>query len=223
MNLSLVAALATATLASNARAQDGPTRLAPPWQTLRVGMGTGLIASDLRIGGKAAGTLGPAVAFSGEAGYTRSLTQAFGAVAILNIGTWPDRWANLAGEDRYRIGLAVGGALRLPYGGGRTPAYFFVSVASGPTISWIETPVHVGVSETYRPGLGLSGGARAGLDLPVVGAHGVFFSVAALTYATWLVRRTHVLQSPIVGVERYRIFELHCLVMAGYVWEGTPE
>lgn len=202
--------------AHTAAAQDHPV---PSWRVFRAGVGTGMIASDLRIDGQPANTLGSALAVSGEASYARSLTGHVGGVGILGLSTWPDGWATLAGEGRYRVDLAVGGALRWRFGQSRKPIRLFASLTLGPTISWIDAPVHVEIAERYSPGLGLNSGVRASLDLPVADAHGVFFSLAALTHATWLSHRTHILQSPTVAVEKYRILDVYCLVSTGYVWE----
>jgi hypothetical protein len=219
MNLRVVLAMAAATLSHSAAAQDHPARATEPWHTFRAGLGAGTITSGLSIDGQRASTLGPALAFSGEAGYTRSLVRTAGAIGILGLGTWPDQWSNLAGEERYRVDLAVGGALRFLHGRGAKQARFFGSVTVGPTISWIDAPVHVGIAEDFSLGWGLNAGLRAGLDLPVAGAHGMFFSAGAVTHAAWLSRRTRVLRSPTVAVERYRVLDVQCLVSSGYVWE----
>jgi hypothetical protein len=219
VTLPVAAAIGAASLAHQAAAEARPARANQGWQTFRAGLGAGIGASDLRIDGKPASTLGHALALSGEAGYTRSLVGALGAVAITSLGTWPDGWADLAGEDRYRVDLAVGAALRLPYGRSAKPVRFFGSITVGPTISWIDAPVHVGIAEQFSPGLGLNGGVRAGVDLPVTGAHGVFVSAGAVTHATWLTHRTYVLRSPTAAMEKYRIFDVHGFVSTGYVWE----
>jgi hypothetical protein len=215
VNLPLATAIVASTLSHSAAAQTHPEI----WRTFRAGLSAGTIASDLSIDGQRASTLGPALAFSGEAGYTRSLARTAGAIGILGLGTWPDQWSNLAGEERYRVDLAVGGALRFLHGRGAKPARFFGSVTVGPTVSWIDAPVHIGIAEDFSLGWGLNAGLRAGLDLPLAGAHGLFFSAGAVTHATWLSRRTHVLRSPTVAVERYRVLDVQCLVSSGYVWE----
>jgi hypothetical protein len=221
LNVLAGAAIAAITPAGTAAEEDRPARTSQAWHTFRAGIGAGIVASDLRIDGKRTSTLGPAFALSGEAAYTRAFVRTVGAVGILSLGTWPDRWSSLAGEERHRVDLAVGGALRLLYGQGSKRARVFGSVTVGPTISWIDAPVHIGISESFSPGMGLNAGFRAGLDLPVTGVHGVFFSIGAVTHATWLSHRAQGLppDAATAAVEKYRVFDAYCFASTGYVWE----
>jgi hypothetical protein len=191
------------------------------WSMLEAGFGLGPIGGFVSVDGRKAQTLGPALAGAVEVGYGRAVfTRTIGALGLLRAGTWPDRWSVLEGEQRYRVDLAVGVGARWPLGGvNGGERSLLAALVLGPTVNWIDTPVHVAISERYSVGAGFNAGARVRLALPIWGAHSAFLALDNWCHVAWLSRHTSILETAHAGTERYRFVDLQALLVVGYELE----
>lgn len=189
------------------------------WTEISGGLSVGPILSAANVDGEKVETLGASLAVAGEASYARGIYgKHLGLVGIARFGTWPDGWSAQAGEDRYRADFALGALTRWKLGIGVDAASISAALAFGPTVSWIDTPAHVSISEQYSLGGGLNCGLRMRLAVPLTGPHGVVLDFSGWFHSTWLQRESQVLGTNNIASQDYRFLDLQGLLTIGYVF-----
>ena len=131
-----------------------------------------------------------AVLGSREATDTRLLYHGSGCSVSCAFTSGILRWSNRAGEERWRLDLAVGPQVYFPIN--RIPrwlnGYFFAALSGGGSVAWLSPGPHVAFTDDYDTGYGLNFGGSIG----IVGRPKWFQQLAGYLEASYLFHAVNV-------------------------------